>query len=644
MRHLMLGTAGHIDHGKTRLVRTLTGIDTDRLPEEKRRGISIDLGFADWQIDEFHFGIVDVPGHQRFIRNMVAGASGIDLALLVIAADDSVMPQTREHLEIMQHLGISNGLIALTKSDLADEETRDFATEEIRELIHGSFLEAAPIIPVSSATGEGLDELKAAIVETARRCVGRTSPWEMFRMPVDRVFSRDGHGTIVTGSVLSGTVSVGDRLELLPHGIEARVRNVQNHRASAGSAGMCQRTAVNVASVKPSHISRGNELVTPGWLQPTIRILAGLQSLPTGSDEPIRWPELHRRHFILHLGTMETAVRISIRDVDDDLKIPRAAVLHARQPVTATYGQRFVLRSMSQDRTICGGIVLDPLMPARRLRQSEPLTETDPAGRVNWLLARSSEVPTDHRQLAVRSGCSVREVAELIAQLRKDGTLVAYDSSQPEHLIHERRLKVLERQVLKLTLQELERRQPRKSLSEAAIIEICRTLGARPLLKAVIVRLIRDKKLQAIGNNLTPQGLELRITRQQQKSLNQILSVIQSAGLTPPNVRELCEQTGDSPQTVLALLEIGVADQLVIRVDRDFYFSPAALDQARQLCTDYIQHNGPATMAQLRDAWGITRKHAIPLGEFFDARHITHRDADLRGIGNAAGTPFSESC
>lgn len=643
MRHLMLGTAGHIDHGKTSLVKALTGVDTDRLPEEKRRGISIDLGFADWQTDEFQFGIVDVPGHQKFIRNMVAGASGIDFALLVIAADDSVMPQTREHLQIMQHLGIPNGLVALTKSDLADAETREFATEEIRELIQGTFLESAPIVAVSSATGDGIEELKAAIIRVARCCAERISPWDLFRMPVDRVFSRDGHGTIVTGSVLSGNVSVGDRLELLPHGLEARVRNVQNHKAASGTAGMRQRTAVNVASVRPTEVSRGHELVTPGWLQPSHRILASLASLTsgTGNNEPPR--ELHRRHFLLHLGTSETAVRVSVKVQNEDPAAPRIAVLHSRQPMTATYGQRFVLRTMSQDATVCGGFVLDPIMPARRLRKTEPLAESQPAGRVAYLLAHAPGVPSDLRELAIRSGSSVAEVATRIAELRQQGQLMAFDPSQPEELIHVHRLKMLERQVVKLTAAELEKRQPRKSLPESVIMDLCRPLGPRPLLKTVLQRLIKDKKLQAIGGNLTLQGMELRITRSQQKSLNQILAAIQAAAMTPPNVRELCELCGDSAETVLSLLDIAAADQLVIRVDRDFCFDPQALDNARVLCLEFIQQHGPATMAQLRDVWGVTRKHAIPLGEFFDQKRITVRDSDLRIAGPASQTSFAES-
>ena len=258
-QHVIIGTAGHIDHGKTRLVGRLTGIITDRLPEEKARGISIDLGFAHWQTDDFQFGVVDVPGHERFVKNMVAGATGVNLALLVVAADDSVMPQTREHLEIMDLLGVRTGAVVITKTDLVEPDFVELVEADIEELVQGTFLEGCPIVPVSSETGAGIDELKATIDRLARE-IDWSAAQDVFRMPVDRVFSITGHGSVVTGSALSGEVHGGDILDLLPEGREVRVRSVQSHGTGVEEGGARQRTAVNLAGLKVDELARGMEL------------------------------------------------------------------------------------------------------------------------------------------------------------------------------------------------------------------------------------------------------------------------------------------------------------------------------------------------------------------------------------------------
>src|SRR6516162_8236261 len=264
-RDLILGTAGHIDHGKTSLVKALTGIGCDRLPEEKARGITIDIGFARLDLPPFHLGIVDVPGHERFVKNMLAGATGIDLAVLVVAADDSVMPQTREHLEILRLLGLKHGVIALTKADLVDATTRDVAEMEIRELVQGSFLADAPIVPTSAITGVGLDELKASIADACRRVEQRAGS-EWFRLAIDRGFVVQGHGTVVTGSVTSGTVKISDELEWLPKGERVRVRSLHNHDRPVEEVRRGQRAAINLAGVPLEQVVRGQELATPGYL------------------------------------------------------------------------------------------------------------------------------------------------------------------------------------------------------------------------------------------------------------------------------------------------------------------------------------------------------------------------------------------
>ncbi|HMF15816.1 MAG TPA: selenocysteine-specific translation elongation factor, partial [Gemmataceae bacterium] len=371
-RDLILGTAGHIDHGKTSLVKALTGIDCDRLPEEKARGITIDIGFATLQVDDFRLGIVDVPGHERFVKNMLAGATGIDLALLVIAADDSIMPQTREHLEILKLLGLHHGVIALTKCDLVDETTREVVELEIRELVRGSFLEDAAIVRTSAQTGDGIAELKTAIADVCKKVEARTGA-EWFRMAIDRSFIVQGHGTVVTGSVTSGTLRVGDEVEWQPRGDKVRVRSLQNHDKPVDDVHRGQRAAINLAGVHHEDVIRGQELATPGYLQPSRVVTVRMYNLPDGK-RPIK----HRAPVRFHVGTAEIMGAVSLLDCDSVQPGEWAlAQLFLEEPATATWGQPFVLRGSSATMTLGGGQVLQPVAKKIRRRHIEILERVE---------------------------------------------------------------------------------------------------------------------------------------------------------------------------------------------------------------------------------------------------------------------------
>src|SRR5436309_4778766 len=361
-RDLILGTAGHIDHGKTSLVKALTGIDTDRLPEEKARGITIDIGFATLDLGDFRLGIVDVPGHERFIKNMLAGATGIDLAILVVAADDSVMPQTREHLEILRLLGLRHGVIALTKCDLVDETTREVAELEIRELVQGSFLESAPIVRTSANTGEGLEALKTAITEVCRKIEDRPGH-EGFRLAIDRSFIVQGHGTVVTGSVTSGSVRVGEEVEWLPRGEKVRIRSLQNHDRPVEEVHRGQRAAINLAGVHHEDVVRGQEIATPGYLTPSRTVTVRLHCL-----RDARRAIKHRLPVRFHVGTAEVMGTVSLLDCDSiEPGGWGLAQLFLEEPATTVWGQAFVLRTSSATQTLGGGQVLQPL--ARKFRR-----------------------------------------------------------------------------------------------------------------------------------------------------------------------------------------------------------------------------------------------------------------------------------
>jgi selenocysteine-specific elongation factor len=466
LKHILIGTAGHIDHGKTRLVGQLTGIGTDRLPEEKARGISIDLGFAHWESNGLQFGVVDVPGHERFVKNMVAGATGVNLVLLVIAADDSVMPQTREHLEIMDLLGIKAGVIAMTKIDIVDPDFVELVQAEIEELIEGTFLEGCEIVPVSSETGEGIEELKATITHVAGQ-LKWSEPQNLFRMPIDRVFSITGYGTVVTGSVQSGEVHSGEMLELLPDQREVRVRSVQIHGDKSEESGARRRTAVNLAGIKMEEITRGQELATPGYLKPTRRLLVNLRSL---SSSPLILKD--RLELNLHLGTREVPARVILKGKQLKPGETGFAELRVKQPITAVYGQRYILRRISPQLTVAGGAVLDPyLAPEKRVKHlqnyGEGMSSESQLQRLSFFLSQRDSVDESPLEAAWRAGVSADRYDEWIEQLKSDGLRTNLGTSERPLMVHRKRLDSVSQSVLRTIKKEIALRQPRRALPHA---------------------------------------------------------------------------------------------------------------------------------------------------------------------------------
>ncbi len=425
MRDLVLGTAGHIDHGKTALVRALTGVDTDRLPAEKQRGITIDLGFASIDLGEVRMAVVDVPGHERFIRNMVAGATGLDMALLVVAADDSVMPQTREHLEILRLLGLSGGLIALTKCDLADETWLEMVADDVRALVAGSFLEGAEIVRTSATTGMGIDRLKVALKELADGLATRPDAG-LFRLAIDRSFTVAGHGTVVTGTVSSGSVAVGDELELMPLGKVVRVRGLQRHDHPVSSLGRGVRAAINLSGVHHSEVARGNELGSPGYLA-AARVVSVELRASANAPRPIR----HRARYKVHLGTTETTATIGLLDGREVEPGESAfAQLFLAGPIVAVHGEPFVLREESPPATLGGGLVLQPL--SRRFRRRDTvaidrlrrLAGSDATARVTAVLAARGAHPWTEPMLVRDTGFSVEQLREVLDNLIASGAVV----------------------------------------------------------------------------------------------------------------------------------------------------------------------------------------------------------------------------
>ncbi|MFK7817129.1 MAG: selenocysteine-specific translation elongation factor [Planctomycetaceae bacterium] len=639
-RHIIIGTSGHIDHGKTRLVGRLTETNTDRLPEERARGISIDLGFANWTEGDFQFGVIDVPGHERFVRNMVAGATGMNLGMLVIAADDSVMPQTREHLEIMDLLGLETGLIAVTKIDLVEPDFVEFVTEDVRDLVSGTFLEGCPVIPVSSETGEGFNELRQTLLEIAGK-ISQVSNQPVFRMPIDRVFTVTGHGSIVTGSVLSGAVAAGDTIELLPEQREVRVRSVQNHGASTDGSGARQRTAVNLAGIKTEELRRGQELATTGFLTPTSRLIVDVKCLTSSPTDLKDRVELN-----LHLGTTEIPVRLLCGKEPIAAGTQRVVELRTKEPIIATWGQRFILRRISPAVTVGGGTILDPgVPPLKRLRSIsdhvDGLTSQEPAERLAAFLRHVDAVPKDPLVAMRRAGVPSDQYESLIGQLTDEGILQNLGRGDSQVLMHRDRRSAIGKAVLRTICGTIAKQQPRRSLPEQTLLTACRGISDVAVLQTMMQDLIRSKDLVRVGSNIGPADAQVQLTKKQRAARNQMLETIQQAGLAPPTKKELIALTGLKQDAVSTLLNLCVEDELLVNVSEDFLFAPEAMEDARKRCVAaFSELDGKATLAQIRDAWEVTRKFAVPLCEWFDSHGLTRREEDVRVAGPNLSEPL----
>ena len=419
---VIVGTAGHIDHGKTALVKALTGIDADRLPEEKRRGITVDLGFAEMSVGDVHFGFVDVPGHERFVKNMLAGASGIDLVMLVIAADEGVMPQTREHFDICRLLGIKTGVVVLTKTDLVDAETLEIAKLDAAELVANSFLENAPMICVSSRTGDGIEELKKTLCKTAASLPARNDQL-ITRLPIDRSFSMKGFGAVVTGTLASGEITEGTELELLPDGTKVRVRGLQTHGKSVKIASAGQRVAVNLGGIDHSKITRGMVLSEPNILRPTQIFDAEIEVL-TDAAKPLR----SRQRVRVHIGTIEALARIQILNDMGEIAAGAKDFVQIRLeiPVVAVPGERFIVRSYSPQATIAGGQVIDAFAPKHRRKDLGVVRQF-----LSDLLAASGDNIVKMKLLLDAAGSSGLSFGDIQARtaLRKEILITAIDAN-----------------------------------------------------------------------------------------------------------------------------------------------------------------------------------------------------------------------
>jgi selenocysteine-specific elongation factor len=632
IRDLILGTAGHIDHGKTSLVKALTGIDCDRLPEEKARGITIDIGFAILELPPYRLGIVDVPGHERFIKNMLAGATGIDLALLVVAADDSVMPQTREHLEILGLLGLRHGVIALTKCDLVDTTTRDVVELEIRELVQGTFLENAPLIATSAHTGQGIAELKAAIAQTCQHVEERRGQ-QWFRLAIDRSFIVQGHGTVVTGSVTSGSLRVGEEVEWLPRGQRVRVRSLQNHDRNVEEVHRGQRAAINLAGVHHDEVMRGQELATPGYLAPSRVMTVRLHCLAD-----VKRPLKHRTPVRFHIGTAEIMGTIAL--LDADALAPGQwglAQVFLEEPALGTWGQPFVIRESSATQTLGGGQVLQPV--ARKIRRRhldmleriERLWSGDARERaltVAWFGGFGGfTVP----ELVRGANIGPDEAEALVATLKEQGELVEVPISAARRLLlHKDMVRELEERILTV-LDRLHEQFPLMSTHDRQKVQSqLDYVGDDALVQATVERLIASKKLVGDLRRIGRADFKPKLSANLRKLKDKLVAAYQAARFQPPEPSSFAGLAGGNAANLKDLFEVCIAEGHLVHIAEDIYLHGDVEAEMRRLVREKLTEGKGLTVAEIRDMLGTTRKYAVPLCEYLDRVGVTRREGDVR--------------
>lgn len=630
-KSVVVGTAGHIDHGKSSLVEALTGTNPDRLEEEKRRGITIDLGFAFLEHGGIRFGFVDVPGHERFVRNMLAGAAGVDLVLLVIAADESVKPQTREHFDICRLLGIQRGVVALTKCDLVEPGILDLVRLEVSEFLRGSFLAQAPIVPVSAKTGAGLDELKLALVAEAQRVPGKDAS-RSFRLPVDRAFAIKGFGAVVTGTLLAGSVAPGDEVELFPARTYLRVRGVQSGGKSVDRATAGQRTAINLAGIEHSSLRRGMTLAAPGLFRPTRRLDARIELLPAAP----KLKDRARVHF--HHGTAETIAEIHLLG-RADLAPGESAFAQFRlsEELFALFGDRFIFRQFSPVITIGGGVVLDPLAkrPRRREAGREQFLETlmrGNAAEILLVMAERSPQGLLKTGVVARTAWLEREIQAEAGKLIAAGRLHRV-SEQPAVWMAGNLFAELSGRIFA----RVEKFHKENPLLPGIAREDLRAKEGRKVrpetFRAALEELAARGRIELAGEVIKRAGAVIALLPEEARAKDQIEAAFSRAGLAVPSVKETLAKLTIDAKRAEKLLQILLREQSLIRVTTDLIFHRDALADLRNRLGHYQKTSGARiSVPAFKDLTGITRKYAIPLLEYLDRQGVTRRQGDERVI------------
>jgi selenocysteine-specific elongation factor len=637
VKRAVIGTAGHIDHGKTALVKALTGIDTDRLPEEKARGITIDLGFAYMDLEgggntKWRIGIVDVPGHERFVKNMLAGATGIDIALLVIAADDGVMPQTVEHLEILELLGLRQGVVVITKKDLVEREWLGLVKEDIKRLTKGTFLENAPIMEVDSLKGDGITELKGVIRGLLDEGTEEEAVEGPFRLPIDRAFTMQGFGCVVTGTVLSGQVMVGEEVELLPVKEVVKVRGIEVHGERVECAGKGQRVALNLGGIKTSEVQRGFELSIPGYLSPTELVDCYLYHL-SSSRRPVHNGERVR----FHIATTEVMGRVALLD-KEALRPGETGYAQFRLegPIVAERGEHYVIRSYSPCRTIGGGKILRGYTSKLKrfkeetLRELRLLLEGDDKEVIEQALLNHRGYPLSEEELIKSLNIYPARVKEVLGKLAEKGTLSIVKEDSRTLFVHRQRLESLKAEILG-RLEDFHKANPMRLGMEESILRV--NLSGEvppPLLSQALGELKGKGVITVTDRRISTPNFQVRLSQEEKNILEEIERAFLQERFSPPDLESLLPQEPSSRQRYQSLFTLLLEQKTLIETETGLHFHARAIGELKELVARFVMEKGSITVADLRDLVSTSRKYAVPLLEYLDKIHFTRREGDRR--------------
>jgi len=636
MREIILGTAGHVDHGKTSLIQALTGIETDRLQEEKQRGITIELGFAFLDLPCGHrLGIVDVPGHEKFVRNMVAGAAGMDMVAFIIAADEGVMPQTREHFDICRLLGVKDGLIILTKKDMVDEEWLELVQEDVREFFSGSFLEEAPLLVVSSTTGEGIDAVKQILDEKVR-AINFQEEFGPFRLPVDRVFSMKGFGTVITGTSLSGRIGVGEDLMFYPDKTLAKIRGIQVHGIDRDVVEAGHRTAVNLQGIEKEQIRRGDLAATPYSMIPSTLLDADLHYLNSNAKKL-----KNRTQVRVHVGTREIVGRVVLMDGDEVEPGQNADIqLILQEPAAVWPGDRYVLRSYSPIRTIGGGGILNNAPPKRkraverdRLHNREVFAvykSDDLDEKMLLFLEESGLQGITAEQLATRLGLFGKKLKKQLQHPISSGRILVVESDS-QRLVAAPVVKKLGRAILDL-LESYHRANPLKSgLASEELRSQLKIPVDRKLFQFTLNTLLKNKSIVQENAEVRLTGHEVVLQVDEQEMQEKITGLYKKAGLRPPNLKDVLTDFAEFPEKqIRQVIDLLLQKGTLVKINEALIFHADEVEKLARNVTDFICRQGEIDAPRFKELTGLTRKYSIPLLEYFDKIKLTIRVGDKR--------------
>jgi selenocysteine-specific elongation factor len=628
--HVIVGTAGHIDHGKSALVRALTGTDPDTLPEEKSRGMTIELGFVFLDDPAYAKQIVfiDVPGHEKFVKTMAAGASNVDAALFIIAADEGISVQTREHFDILKLLGLRLGVIALTKSDLVDAARLAELTATVRDFVRGSFLAEAPIVPVSAVTGEGVAAVKSALQEIGRRVPPRADSG-IFRMPVDRVFTMHGFGTVIAGTILGGTVRTGDHVEIYPEGLKTRVRGLQVHNSKTDISGLGKRTALNLQDLRKEDLRRGQVAAAEGSLVPTSRLDARLDILESAGREV-----KHRERVRLHIGTDEVMARLAV--IGGQAIAPGASAsvqVVLERPTVALPGDRFVIRTFSPLLTIGGGQVLDANPEKHKRFSGRVLEGLDKLGgtareAVEQMFAQAGGVPQGVREIALKLGRGEPEVAEAAAGLLADGHLVVVVPEKPERYLHKTACVRLTAGLVAGVKAYFETNPFRPTMPYSDIRAEFLKDGDAPTLKLILDELVMKGVLFRKEAEIGLVGRQAKVDPVEEELRGRVESLFHGARFAVPLEDDVRAKLGLNPSSFDRILSGLVRDGRLVRLAPKVTYHRETLETARQAVASLVERRGSVTIAELRDRLELSRKYAQAILEYFDRTEFTKRVED----------------